>query len=326
MRLDDFDPSKNVRDLGRGGGGGPMMGNMGGLIGLLPLLLGRKMGCGTILIIGAVLAFMYFSGGVQLGDMTGQQAAPSSQSSGNAACDTPEEMEACRAMTSLEQTWAPLVSNFQPATLNFFDQMNQSGCGVAQAAMGPFYCPADQGIYIDTSFFDQMSREMGAGGDFARLYVTAHEYGHHIQTLIGVSDQVRQAQARASQTEGNALQVKMELQADCFAGVWAGRNRELIEPGDLEEGLTAASAIGDDTLMRSAGQEVRQERFTHGSSEQRMRWLKRGIETGDPKACTGNHLTWRHPCLDFWKSNLRCSTSTTHLSNRYIQAPQECWG
>lgn len=284
MRLDDFDPSKNVRDLGRGGGGPSLGGGMGGLLGLLPMLLGRKLGCGSILIIGAVLAFFYFSGGgMQLSDAGSQSGAGSSGQ--NVACDTEAEMEACRAVSSLEQTWAPLVQNFQPATLNFFDQQNQSGCGVAQAAMGPFYCPRDQGIYIDTSFFDQMKSEMGAGGDFARLYVTAHEYGHHIQTLTGISDQVRQAQARASQAEGNAIQVRMELQADCYAGVWAGRNRELIEPGDLEEGLRAASAIGDDTLMRNAGQEVNQERFTHGSSEQRMRWLKRGIDSADPSAC-----------------------------------------
>ncbi len=283
MRLDDFDPSKNVRDLGRGGG--PALGGgLGGLIGLLPLLLGRRLGCGSVLIIGAIFAFIYFSGGgLQLGD-TG--TAPQSGAQGqNVACDTETEMEACRAVTSLEQTWQPLIQNFSPATLNFFDQQNQSGCGVAQAAMGPFYCPRDQGIYLDTSFFDQMSNEMGAGGDFARLYVTAHEYGHHIQTLLGISDQVRATQARVGEAEGNAVQVRMELQADCFAGVWAGRNRELIEPGDLEEGLRAASAIGDDTLMRNAGQQVDQERFTHGTSEQRMRWLKRGVETGDPKAC-----------------------------------------
>lgn len=281
MRLDDFDPSDHVRDLGRGGG--PAAGGLGGLIGFLPLLLGRRMGCGSVLLIGAVLAFFYFSGG--LGVTGGGAPSSSVGGSGNTACDTELEMEACRAMTSLEQTWSPLVQGFQPATLNFFDQQNQSACGMAQAAMGPFYCPVDQGIYIDTSFFQQMAGEMGAGGDFARLYVTAHEYGHHIQTLTGISDQVRSAQARVGQAEGNAIQVRMELQADCLAGVWAGRNRELIEPGDFEEGMRAASAIGDDTLLREAGQEVRQERFTHGTSEQRMRWLKRGIETGDPNAC-----------------------------------------
>ena len=126
---------------------------------------------------------------------------------------------------------------------------------------------------------------MGAGGDFARAYVVAHEYGHHIQTLKGTSDQVRRAQARASQEEGNAIQVRMELQADCYAGVWAALNTSIIEPGDLEEGMRAANAIGDDTLMAGAGQSVRQENFTHGSSEQRMRWLQRGLQTGDPAQC-----------------------------------------
>ena len=151
--------------------------------------------------------------------------------------------------------------------------------------MGPFYCPADEGIYIDTSFYRQMEQQMGASGDFARLYVVAHEYGHHIQKLTGVADQVRRAQARASQVEGNGLQVRMELQADCYAGVWAGLNRDRIEAGDLEEGMRAANAIGDDTLMRNAGQAVRQENFTHGTSEQRMTWLRRGVQTGDPAQC-----------------------------------------
>jgi uncharacterized protein len=296
MRLDDLDPSENARDLGRGGGGGGFGGGGGmggGLIGILfsflPMLLGRKLGCGTIAIIAVVGFFVMSSGMLNFGGMTG---APTEQaaggSGGNVACDTAAEMESCKIVGSLEKTWAPLFAQagarFTPATLNFFDQQNQSGCGVAQAAMGPFYCPADQGIYIDTSFFAQME-QMGAGGDFARAYVVAHEYGHHIQTLEGTSDQVRQAQGRASQAEGNAIQVRMELQADCYAGVWAARNPTLIEPGDLEEGMRAANAIGDDTLMRNAGQSVQQENFTHGTSEQRMTWLRRGAQTGDPTQC-----------------------------------------
>ena len=292
MRLDDLDPSENVRDLGRGGGGGFGGGGGGGgglislLFAFLPMLLGRKLGCGTIAIIALVGFFVVSSGALNFGSMTG---APTEQatggSGGNVACDTAAEMESCKIVGSLEKTWAPLVQGFRPATLNFFDQTNQSGCGMAQAAMGPFYCPADQGIYIDTSFFAQMEQQMGAGGDFARAYVVAHEYGHHIQTLAGISDQVRQAQARASQADGNAIQVRMELQADCYAGVWAARNLNLIEPGDLEEGMRAANAIGDDTLMRNAGQAVRQENFTHGTSEQRMTWLRRGVQTGDPAQC-----------------------------------------
>jgi predicted metalloprotease len=150
--------------------------------------------------------------------------------------------------------------------------------------MGPFYCPADQGIYIDTAFYDQMQRELGAGGDFARYYVIAHEYGHHIQTITGVSNQIRSLQQQ-SPRQANQLQVLMELQADCYAGVWAGRNRNLIEPGDFEEGMTAASAIGDDTLARRSGQVVSPESFTHGTSQQRMQALRLGLETGDDTQC-----------------------------------------
>ena len=292
MRLDDLDPSENVRDLGRGGGGGGFGGGGGGLFGilfsLLPMLLGRKLGCGTLLIIAVVGYFVMSSGALNLGGMTGAPASQS-QSGSDVACDTASELESCRAVTSLEQAWGQIFAQqgaqFQPATLNFFSENSQSGCGAAQAAMGPFYCPADEGIYIDTSFYRQMEQQMGASGDFARLYVVAHEYGHHIQKLTGVADQVRKAQARASQVEGNGLQVHMELQADCYAGVWAGKNRDRIEAGDLEEGMRAANAIGDDTLMAGAGQSVRQENFTHGSSEQRMRWLQRGLQTGDPAQC-----------------------------------------
>jgi len=166
----------------------------------------------------------------------------------------------------------------------FYSQMGQSGCGAAQSAMGPFYCPQDQGIYLDTDFFRQMDKELGATGEFARDYVIAHEYGHHIQNLTGISDQVRAAQSR-NPAAANRLQVAMELQADCYAGMWAGKNRNLIEPGDLEEGLKAASAIGDDTLQRNAGQGVNPESFTHGSSRQRMEALRRGLEANDDTAC-----------------------------------------
>jgi predicted metalloprotease len=150
--------------------------------------------------------------------------------------------------------------------------------------MGPFYCPADETIYIDTSFYDQLDRELGAGGDFARYYVVAHEFGHHVQTITGVADQIRSAQSQNPQ-QANQLQVLMELQADCYAGVWAGKNRNAIEPGDFEEGMTAASAIGDDTLMRRAGQAVSPESFTHGTSEQRMQALRLGLESGADQQC-----------------------------------------
>ena len=151
--------------------------------------------------------------------------------------------------------------------------------------MGPFYCPADEGIYLDTSFYDELSQRFGASGDFAQAYVIAHEYGHHIQKLTGVADQVQAAQQRASRTQGNQLQVAMELQADCYAGVWASLNKDRMEPGDVEEGLRAAHQIGDDVLQRQSQGIVVPESFTHGSAEQRMTWLKKGLQTGDPEQC-----------------------------------------
>ncbi|OAO04751.1 zinc metalloprotease [Sphingomonadales bacterium EhC05] len=295
MRLDDLDPSKNVRDQGRGGGrrfgGGGGGGGLGLLLSFLPMLLGRKMGCGTILLIGgAALAFMYFSGGgLQLAGGSGGGGSQAQSSGANVACDTAEEMFACQVLASTEQTWSKLFQQqgqrYTPTTLTFYDQSGQSGCGAAQAAMGPFYCPADQGVYLDTSFFREMSTRMGAKGDFAQAYVIAHEVGHHIQNLSGVADQVRNAQRTASKTEGNGLQVRMELQADCYAGVWAAQNDSRMEAGDVEEGLNAAHAIGDDTLMRGAGQRPVESMFTHGSSEQRMAWLRKGMQTGDPASC-----------------------------------------
>src|SRR5690606_22454630 len=174
---------------------------------------------------------------------------------------------------------------FQQPKLVFYSQAGRSGCGAAQSAMGPFYCPADHGIYLDTTFYDQLDSEMGAGpGDFARYYVIAHEYGHHIQTLTGIANQIRSAQQQ-NPNAANRLQVLMELQADCYAGVWAGKNRNAIEPGDFEEGMQAASAIGDDTLMRRAGRSASPESFTHGTSEQRMQALRLGMQSGDDTQC-----------------------------------------
>ena len=294
MRLDDLDPSRNTRDHGRGGGGGGGrmgggMGGLGGLIGLLPMLFGRRRGLGTIIILAIIAYFFFSSGGLQLGEV-----APTSQSTQQSAgaaqaCDTEAELFACRVLTSTEQTWTSLFrqngSQYAAPTLHFYQAGTRSGCGAAQSAMGPFYCPADQGIYLDTTFFQQMEREMGAGGDFAQAYVIAHEVGHHIQYVTGRARDVRSRQQRVSSEEGNALQVRMELEADCYAGVWAARNRDRMEPGDMEEGMRAANAIGDDTLQRQAQGYTVPESFTHGTSEQRMRWLRRGLETGDPSAC-----------------------------------------
>lgn len=292
MRLDDLDPTSNANDQGSGGGGFGGGGG-GGLLGLaftfLPMLLGRKLGCGTIAIIAIVGYFVMSSGMLNLGG-SGMAPGTSQQSgSGSVACDTPEELYACRVMKSTEDTWGALFQQggqqYRPAKIEFYVGGGQSGCGQAQAAMGPFYCPADQGVYIDTSFFQTMERQMGAGGDFAKAYVIAHEVGHHIQNITGVADKVRSAQSRVSQADGNQLQVRMELQADCYAGVWAAKNADRIETGDIEEGMTAANAIGDDTLMKQSGQRPVESMFTHGTSEQRMAALKRGLQTGNPNSC-----------------------------------------
>jgi predicted metalloprotease len=161
----------------------------------------------------------------------------------------------------------------------------QTACGAGQAAMGPFYCPGDQTIYIDPGFFNELSQRFGAPGDFAMAYVIAHEVGHHVQNLTGTLDQAQQAQGRLGTAAGNQVQVGVELQADCYAGVWAANDRNLMEPGDLEEGMRAAEAIGDDTLQRKTQGTVVPESFTHGTSAQRMAALRRGLETGDPAAC-----------------------------------------
>lgn len=195
---------------------------------------------------------------------------------------------------STEDAWSEIFAaagqSYREPTLVLFTDMVQSACGMNSAATGPFYCPPDQKLYIDVGFFRELER-IGGAGDFAQAYVVGHEVGHHVQNLVGTSDAVRQAQARSgSRAEANRLSVAMELQADCYAGVWAHHmNRRggtvVLEPGDLDEGLRAAAAIGDDRLMRSAGRAANPESFTHGSSEQRAAWLRRGLETGSVEAC-----------------------------------------
>jgi predicted metalloprotease len=278
MRLPRFNPG-NI-DVRSGGGGG---------------MPGGKLGCGTILIV--IIGALVF--GVDPGQMMGtlesmqdsspsQQQAPQGASAEELCSANAYALESCNALSSLNDTWQPIFAQssvaFAAPTLNFYKGGTRSGCGAASSAMGPFYCPADQGIYIDTSFYDVMDRQMGAGGDFARYYVMAHEYGHHVQHLTGMASQVRSAQQQDPR-QANALQVRLELQADCYAGVWAAKHRDKIEPGDLEEGMRAAEAIGDDTLQQQAGQAVSPESFTHGTSAQRMEWLRRGLQTGNEDAC-----------------------------------------
>ncbi len=284
MRLNRFDTSKiKVRSSQ---GGGRRMGRAGGV------------GCGTIVI--AIIAALVFGVDpmqtIGMIDGTQQQSAPATTRgtmTEEQVCNMgPYATEACDALTSLNETWEPIFARsgvpFEQPTLDLYQdgRVMTQGCGGATSASGPFYCPADLGIYIDTSFYDQLAQMSGTRGDFARLYVIAHEYGHHIQNVLGLADQVRSAKQQ-NPRGANQLQVRMELQADCYAGMWAGLNSDRIEQGDLQEGMAAASAIGDDTLQRNAGQRINPEGFTHGTSEQRRQALLRGLRSkGDVTACS----------------------------------------
>ncbi|HEU4684652.1 MAG TPA: neutral zinc metallopeptidase, partial [Nitrospira sp.] len=245
-----------------------------------------------------VLAISYFTGmnPLTLFEMLNtEQTIPgdSSQESGptGPVTDTLGRF-ASVVLADTEDTWNALLpamgGRYDEPRLVLFTGAVRSACGTGSAAVGPFYCPGDRKLYLDLSFFQELSQRLGASGDFAQAYVIAHEVGHHVQNLLGIADRVGKLQRQASRTEGNALSVKMELQADCFAGVWgyhAKRDRNLIEPGDFEEGLRAASAIGDDQLQRMSQGDVRPESWTHGSSAQRTGWLRKGLETGDPQSC-----------------------------------------
>ena len=209
---------------------------------------------------------------------------------------TPEEEQLADfvsvVLADTEDTWNAIFQqagrDYQEPNLVLFSGSVQSACGMASAAMGPFYCPADQKMYIDLSFFEDLKSRHGAAGDFAQAYVIAHEVGHHVQTLLGISKQVRSAQRGLGKADANAMSVRQELQADCFAGLWgnhADRSRQVLEQGDIEEALNAAAAIGDDRLQKQGQGYVVPESFTHGSSEQRVEWFRKGIETGDFSSC-----------------------------------------
>ena len=269
---------------GFGGGGGNMLGC------LLPLIASRfGIGGIVVLLIGYFILTSIGGGGILPSGSGPSQQAPSGQSRLTAE----DRRILSGVLLSTEQVWSELFrragKTYRPAEMVAYSNVGQSGCGVAQAAMGPFYCPTDHRIYIDPAFFNELDRRFGAPGDFAQAYVIAHEVGHHIQNLEGTLDLASAAQARASRAEGNQIQVGIELQADCYAGVWAANARDaqgsILEPGDLEEGMRAAEAIGDDTLQRQSQGRVVPESFTHGTAEQRMAALRRGLESGDPAAC-----------------------------------------
>jgi predicted metalloprotease len=254
---------------------------------------GLKLGVGGTLI---ALAAAYFFGIdprliLGLADSASQVSAPAPQPRTGAPTDEAGDFMAA-VLGETEDVWGGIFqasgAQYEPPTLALFTDQVRSACGSASSAVGPFYCPLDRKVYIDLGFFNELSTRFQAPGDFAQAYVLAHEVGHHVQTLTGISDKVRSAQQRGSQTEGNQLQVRMELQADCYAGVWAhhaDRARQVIEQGDVEEALAAASAVGDDTIQRRTQGHVVPDSFTHGSAEQRMTWFKRGLDTGSVNAC-----------------------------------------
>ena len=250
-------------------------------------------GIGTIVVVLIVswltganpLTLLQMAGGV-----SGGSEAPAQQGQVGAPTGDPQAEFAAVVLASTEDAWTRVFQQagkrYQPPTLVLFDDAVQSACGTNSAAVGPFYCPADQKLYIDLGFFRELDQKFGAPGDFAQAYVIAHEVGHHLQTLLGVSEQVMAARQRAGEAEGNRLSVLQELQADCFAGVWGNHAREkLLQEGDVEEGLRAAAAIGDDTLQRRSQGRVSPESWTHGSSEQRVEWLRRGLSQGTIEAC-----------------------------------------
>jgi predicted metalloprotease len=255
----------------------------------------RKAAGGGIGIIVIALIAMYF--GIDPSIFLSQQVPTSSVSTQQTTHQIPAAENQLAEFVSVvladtEDTWNDLFSQmgktYQEPRLVLFSGAVQSACGFAQAAMGPFYCPADQKVYIDLSFYRDLKNRHGAPGDFAQAYVIAHEIGHHVQTLLGISEKVHSARRRVSQAEGNRLSVMQELQADCFAGIWAhhaDRARQILEAGDIEEALGAASAIGDDRLQRKSRGYVTPDSFTHGSSAQRVRWFKQGFQSGDIRDC-----------------------------------------
>lgn len=276
MRLDNERESDNIEDRrGMSTGGRGLVGG----------------GIGTLVL---ALVAMYF--GVDPSVILNQMGSLPTEQSSRIAAPNPQEEQTKKFMSVVladtEDTWGKLFEqsgkHYENPKLVLFTGQVQSACGTADAAMGPFYCPGDHKLYLDMSFFHDLSTRFGAPGDFAQAYVVAHEVGHHVQNLLGIADKVHAAQQRASETGRNQLQVRMELQADCYAGIWAYRadqERHILETGDVEEALAAASGVGDDRLQQQSQGVVVPESFTHGSSAQRMTWFSRGAKSGDPRQC-----------------------------------------
>jgi predicted metalloprotease len=283
MRWDRGSSNRNIEDKRGvrpgGGGGGFRMGGGMGLGGLVIMLV-------LSLVFGRNLMTDGGGGGVPSA-ASGDVAVPVNES----AAEAETRDFVTYVLNNSQERWAQLLPQafntpYRDARLVLFREAVESGCGVAQSGMGPFYCPLDEKAYIDLSFYDELKSRFGAPGDFAQAYVLAHEIGHHVQNVLGTSSRVREQQER-NRDQANALSVRIELQADCYAGVWANgvRNEGRLDPGDVEEGLGAASAVGDDRLQKQAGGRANPESFTHGTSAQRMNWFRRGFENGDPRNC-----------------------------------------
>ena len=314
MKWEGRRQSSNIEDR-RGSGGTGGLGGLGSIFGgrssnsgiNFPMGSGSRSAKGggmslwMIVIVGAVMWFVFginpltLLGGMMGGGTSspGMNASPVEQSS----TATPGEADKMRQFVAVvladtEDVWEQIFrasgETYRQPSLVLFSGQTPTACGTGDAAMGPFYCPGDQKVYIDLAFFKELGSRFGAAGDFAQAYVIAHEVGHHVQTLLGISTQVARARQGASEEEANALSVRQELQADCFAGVWASlaeRSKSILEPGDLEEALRAASAVGDDTIQRKSRGVVVPESFTHGSAEQRQRWFTTGFQSGQVNSC-----------------------------------------
>jgi len=283
MRWRDLRRSDNVRDVRGEGGSGMRPG--------LPISLGRRGGLVAIVL----LVVVYLVGGPDAVNTLlsggGEGNAPSAEQGPPLTANDESSQFVAAILGSTEDVWGQVFAlsgrHYANPELTLFDGAVDSACGYATAAVGPFYCAADHRVYLDTAFFADLAR-LGGPGEFAQAYVIGHEVGHHVQNLLGTAEQVRAALARAGNGTGNRLQIALELQADCFAGVWAHHANtrwHVLEAGDVEKGLAAAQAIGDDRLQRNAGRRVTPDSFTHGSSSQRAHWLGIGLQTGNPQAC-----------------------------------------
>jgi len=270
MKWNDMGRSSNIEDR-RGMGGGRVGMGIGGtaVLLVLSLLFGRN---------------LFDEVPATTTTETGELAPADS------AREEPEVRFVSFVLDDAQQTWANVLpkygTQYRDAKLVLFRGATQTGCGTGQTAMGPFYCPLDEKVYIDLSFYDELKSKFGASGDFAQAYVIAHELGHHVQHLLGTDQQVRRAQ-QGDPSQANQYSVRLELQADCYAGVWgrSTQQRDKLDQGDIEEGMNAAASVGDDRILAQSGRRVNTDSFTHGSSQQRVTWFKKGFETGDPRAC-----------------------------------------